>query len=71
MEILGGVREALVEIKAKGERCPPLLLKIAPDLTDADLADIAAVALGADLGVADGETGVDGLIVTNTSYNFV
>lgn len=37
---------------------PPLLLKIAPDLTDEDKADIAAVAL---------ETGIDGLIVSNTT----
>jgi len=37
---------------------PPLLLKIAPDLTPADLEDIAAVALEAPL---------DGLIVSNTT----
>jgi len=37
---------------------PPLLLKIAPDLGDADLADIAAVAL---------DRAVDGLILTNTT----
>lgn len=37
---------------------PPLLLKIAPDLTDDDKADIAAVAL---------ESGIDGLIVSNTT----
>lgn len=40
------------------ERAPPLLLKIAPDLTDEDKADIAAVAL---------ETGIDGLVVSNTT----
>lgn len=39
-------------------RAPPILLKIAPDLTEEDKADIAAVAL---------ETGVDGLIVSNTT----
>lgn len=39
-------------------RVPPVLLKIAPDLTDEDKADIAAVAL---------ETGVDGLIISNTT----
>lgn len=39
-------------------RTPPLLLKIAPDLTDEDKSDIAAVAL---------ESGVDGLIVSNTT----
>lgn len=37
---------------------PPLLLKIAPDLTPDDLADIAAVALAGEL---------DGLIVSNTT----
>lgn len=37
---------------------PPLLIKIAPDLTEVDMADIAAVALA---------TGVDGLVVSNTT----
>jgi len=37
---------------------PPLLLKIAPDLTEEDKADIAGVAL---------ECGIDGLIATNTT----
>ncbi|KAL4443365.1 hypothetical protein ABPG75_011102 [Micractinium tetrahymenae] len=37
---------------------PPLLVKIAPDLTEADMSDIASVAL---------EQGVDGLIVSNTT----
>ena len=37
---------------------PPLLVKIAPDLTDADRADIAAVAM---------KHAVDGLIVSNTT----
>ncbi|BAI73114.1 dihydroorotate oxidase [Azospirillum sp. B510] len=39
-------------------RDPPLLLKIAPDLTVEDKSDIAAVAL---------ESGIDGLIVSNTT----
>jgi dihydroorotate dehydrogenase len=39
-------------------KAPPLLLKIAPDLTSEDLADIAAVAL---------EDRLDGLIVSNTT----
>src|SRR5262249_18596447 len=43
---------------ACGERKRPLLLKIAPDLTDADKGDIAEVAL---------QGGVDGLIVSNTT----
>ncbi len=37
---------------------PPLLLKIAPDLSEEELRDIAEVAL---------ETGIDGLVVTNTT----
>jgi dihydroorotate dehydrogenase len=37
---------------------PPLLLKIAPDLTEEDKRDIAAVAL---------EGGIDGLVVSNTT----
>lgn len=39
-------------------RTPPLLLKIAPDLTDEDKADIAHVSQ---------DVGIDGLIVTNTT----
>ncbi len=39
-------------------QAPPLLLKIAPDLTEEDKVDIAAVAL---------ESGIDGLIVSNTT----
>ncbi|MBN2751511.1 MAG: quinone-dependent dihydroorotate dehydrogenase [Rhodospirillaceae bacterium] len=68
VEILSGVRDVLADIAKAGGRRPPLLLKIAPDLTPEDLADIAAVALGADLDVGEGETGVDGLIVTNTTW---
>lgn len=37
---------------------PPLLLKVAPDLTDEDKSDIASVVL---------DSGVDGLIVSNTT----
>jgi dihydroorotate dehydrogenase len=39
---------------------PPLLVKVAPDLTDADKVDIAAVIL---------DTGVDGLVVSNTTIS--
>jgi dihydroorotate dehydrogenase len=69
LEILGGVREALAELAKRGVRRPPLLLKIAPDLSPDELAEIAAVAMGDGLGVADGETGVDGLIVGNTTWS--
>ncbi|MFM9884155.1 MAG: quinone-dependent dihydroorotate dehydrogenase [Burkholderiales bacterium] len=41
-------------------RHPPLLMKIAPDLTEAELADIAEVALS---------VGIDGLIVGNTTID--
>jgi dihydroorotate dehydrogenase len=56
-------RDALAELlaavgAARGGAHPPLLLKIAPDLTEADKADIAEVALAG---------GVDGLIVSNTT----
>ncbi|BDA46726.1 Dihydroorotate dehydrogenase (quinone), mitochondrial [Coccomyxa sp. Obi] len=39
---------------------PPLLVKIAPDITEADKSDIAAVAL---------KLGIDGLIVSNTTIS--
>ncbi|MCH9000169.1 MAG: quinone-dependent dihydroorotate dehydrogenase [Proteobacteria bacterium] len=54
--IVDAVRAALAQ--AVPEAAPPLLVKIAPDLTEADMADIAAVAL---------EPGVAGLIVGNTT----
>lgn len=43
-----------------GPRRPPLLVKIAPDLAAADLADIAAVVA---------EVGIDGIIATNTTIS--
>ena len=54
-DLIGKVRTAL---NATTGNAPPLLVKVAPDLTDADIADIAAVA-------ASGA--VDGLIATNTT----
>jgi dihydroorotate dehydrogenase len=53
-ELLTGVTEARAGLR----RRPPLLLKIAPDLTRQDMEDIAAVALS---------SGIDGLIVSNTT----
>lgn len=53
--LIDGVRDAL---EATGAAPPPLLLKIAPDLEAADLADIAAVAA---------QRRIDGLIATNTT----
>lgn len=54
MELLVGVMAARDALSNKA----PLLLKVAPDLTDEDKADIAHVALA---------TGIDGLITTNTT----
>ncbi|HTV44160.1 MAG TPA: quinone-dependent dihydroorotate dehydrogenase [Stellaceae bacterium] len=48
----------LIEARAKTGQRPPLLLKIAPDLTAAECRDIAEVALG---------SGIDGLIIANTT----
>ncbi len=53
--LIDGVRGAL---QTSGRGPPPLLLKIAPDLEPADLADIAAVAE---------QRRIDGLIATNTT----
>ncbi|MEX2311477.1 MAG: quinone-dependent dihydroorotate dehydrogenase [Rhodospirillales bacterium] len=55
-KLIGHVRTALD--KACPDATPPLLVKVAPDLTDADITDIAAVATSG---------AVDGLIATNTT----
>ena len=57
-DALAGLIAAVLEERAQLTQHPPLLLKIAPDLTDADRQDIAEVALG---------SGLDGLIVSNTT----
>ncbi len=57
--LLDGVLAARAEARlGENKAMPPVLLKISPDLTDEDKADIAAVAL---------QTGIDGLIATNTT----
>ncbi|MEG3618883.1 quinone-dependent dihydroorotate dehydrogenase [Magnetovibrio sp. PR-2] len=56
-ELLTRTKTAL-DATTKDTRTPPLLLKIAPDLTDEDKSDIAQVSQ---------EVGIDGLIVTNTT----
>ena len=56
--LLNTVRQALDETVP--EATPPLLLKVAPDLTDEDKSDIATVVRA---------TGVDGLIATNTTIS--
>jgi len=58
LEALVGRTRAALDQATQGAKRPPLLLKIAPDLNDEDLTDIAAVALAGAL---------DGLIVSNTT----
>ena len=58
LEGLVGRTRAALDQASVGAKRPPLLLKIAPDLDDEDLADIAAIALAGAL---------DGLIVSNTT----
>ncbi|HEX2115437.1 MAG TPA: quinone-dependent dihydroorotate dehydrogenase [Alphaproteobacteria bacterium] len=53
-EVVGRVHAALAALPVR----PPLLLKVAPDLTEDDRRDIAEVAL---------TSGLDGLIVSNTT----
>lgn len=55
-ELLAGVLQARSSLRA--ERKPKLVLKIAPDLDEADVADIA---------MAVRENAVDGVIVSNTT----
>lgn len=54
--LMRGVRKALNDQALENQ--PPLLLKVAPDLTDDDKRDIADVVM---------DEGVDGLIATNTT----
>ncbi len=55
---LAGLLAGVMETQAALPRPIPVFLKIAPDLSDAELADIAAVAR---------ESGVQGIIATNTT----
>lgn len=59
-ESLAGLLDRVLDARAAAglDRPPPLLVKIAPDLTEEDKQDIAAVCL---------ERAVDGLIVSNTT----
>lgn len=58
-DALRALLEAALEARrAHAGKVPPLFVKIAPDLTDAECADIAAVAL---------DLAIDGLIVSNTT----
>jgi dihydroorotate dehydrogenase len=57
-DALAALIETVLATRNGLARRPPLLLKIAPDLTDADRQDIVEVALG---------SGLDGLIISNTT----
>ncbi|MFP4450575.1 quinone-dependent dihydroorotate dehydrogenase [Rhodosalinus sp.] len=57
-EALAALLDRVIDARAELGRPLPLFLKIAPDLTDAELADIAAVAR---------EAGIDGIVATNTT----
>lgn len=57
---IGTLREAQERLGAQHGRRKPMLLKIAPDLSEAELDGVAAVLL---------ETGIDGLICTNTTID--
>jgi dihydroorotate dehydrogenase len=57
---IGTLRERQEQLAARHRRRKPMLLKIAPDLGDAEMDAIAAVVLAA---------GVDGLVCTNTTVD--
>jgi dihydroorotate dehydrogenase len=57
---LTALLDRVMTARARLARPVPVFLKIAPDLTDADLADIAEVALAA---------GVDAIVATNTTLS--
>lgn len=57
-DLVGRVLEARASKVADGARHVPILVKIAPDLQDADVKDIADIAANSD---------IDGLIVSNTT----
>ncbi len=60
-ELLAGVTAARDEVTtaSANSRRPKILLKIAPDLTESEVTDIAAAVLAT--------SGVDGVIVSNTT----
>ncbi|WP_041786534.1 quinone-dependent dihydroorotate dehydrogenase [Rhodospirillum centenum] len=59
-EPLAALLGRCLEVRRAAGAEPPLFLKVAPDLTEEDKADIAAVAL---------ESGIDGLVVSNTTVS--
>jgi len=56
----GALRELLTEVRAAipSDRLKPLFVKIAPDLSDAEISDVVAVVL---------EVGLSGVVATNTT----
>jgi len=57
---LSGLLEGVMDVRSGMDRKIPVFLKIAPDLTDGELAEIADVAI---------ETGISGIIATNTTLS--
>jgi len=58
--LLGGLREAQINLATQHGKHTPMLLKVAPDLTESDLDDIASVV---------SSTGFEGVIATNTTIS--
>ncbi|OSQ51469.1 quinone-dependent dihydroorotate dehydrogenase [Marivita geojedonensis] len=59
-DALAALLAGVMETRNSLDRPIPIFLKIAPDLTDAEIADVAEVAL---------TSGIDGLIATNTTLD--
>lgn len=59
-QLIGRVLDARRRAAPDAKRMPPLLVKVGPDLDESELRDIAGVALA---------TGIDGLIVGNTTVS--
>ncbi len=59
-QLIGGLRDAQERLGAQHGRRVPMLVKIAPDLSDADIDAMARVL---------GDLGVDGVIATNTTVS--
>lgn len=59
-DALRALLDGVLAARAELQRPVPVFLKIAPDLDEAELADIAAVAMGA---------GIDGIVATNTTLD--
>lgn len=59
-KIMQALMESRAQLMAEGAGRKPLLLKIAPDLNDRQLDDVATLSL---------ETGIDGLVISNTTLS--